>query len=58
MIKFCFSTQDIACRNHNIGIVGIFVHAVTKFNVDKSDALTTNDTGPMADPCIMLAVML
>jgi len=29
-----------------------------RFNVDKSDALTTNDTGPMADPCIMLAVML
>ena len=59
MIKFRFSTRNITGRNHDIGYVSsaylwILLPGVT---VDRSDAQTTNDTGPMTDPCMMLAEM-
>ena len=59
MFKLNCSAQHVAGRYHNICIIGVLnlIILLPGVTVDKSDALMTKETGPTADPCMMLAVM-
>ena len=67
MFKLNYSALDVAGRYHNVCmyvcmyvcIIGILIIllGLPGVTVDKSDAFMTKETGPTADPCMMLAVM-
>ena len=59
MFKLNYSALDVAGRYHNVCIIGILIIllGLPGVTVDKSDAFVTKETGPTADPCMMLAVM-
>ena len=58
MVKLRGYCVTIICRDNEISVISIFVQFVARFGGTKgSVAFSINATGPMAEPCTMLAFM-
>ena len=58
MLEFISSGLDVASWSYDVSVVGIFVNQISRRGSGKVGCINdTKDTGPIADPCTMLAEM-
>ena len=55
-VQFFSSRVDVAGRNNKVGVISVFAKSILPgVKGIRSSALTTYETGPIAEPWIMLA---
>ena len=57
MLEFISSGLDVASWNYDVSVVGMFVNQISRRGSGKVGCINDKDTGPIADPCTMLAEM-
>jgi len=55
VLKFINSGLDVASWNCDISVIGIFVKQISWRGSGKVSCIDDKDTGPIVDPCTMLA---
>jgi len=55
VVELCASRVLIHCWDDDVGIISILHRTFPGVAAVKSEASTTYDTGPVAEPCTMLA---